>query len=194
MARTGQVIINPLTGERITFLKTARETRGKLLRFDCRAPSRGARLPAHIHETAEERFAVLSGALGVMRGGRAYVLHAGQGIVVPATVKHQWWNAGDEAVHFRVEIRPPHGFEAALEMACDLARHGKMTRGCIPKNPFDLAYLGRLSESYLPTVPVIVQKSALAAIASVGWLLGYEPEAVTDHMHARHRASTLAVS
>lgn len=194
MARTGQVIINPLTGERITFLKTARETRGKLLRFDCRAPSHGARLPAHVHETSTERFAVLSGALGVMRGGRTYVLHAGQGIVIPAKVKHQWWNVGNEAVHFRVEIRPPRDFEAALEMACDLARRGKMTRGCIPKNPFDLAYLGRLSESYLPTVPVIVQKSALAAIASIGWLLGYEPGAATEQTLAWHRASTLAVS
>lgn len=194
MARTGQVIINPLTGERITFLKTAQETRGTLLRFECRAPSGGARLPAHIHETAEERFAVLSGALGVMRGGRAYVLHAGQGIVVPAKVKHQWWNAGDEAVRFRVEIRPPRGFEAALAMTCTLAQHGKMTHGCIPKNPFDLAYLGRLSQSYLPTIPVIVQKSVLATIASVGWLLGYEPGAATDQIHVRHRASTLAVS
>jgi len=34
MAKTGDVIENPMTGERITFLKTTRETNGELLRFE----------------------------------------------------------------------------------------------------------------------------------------------------------------
>ena len=34
MAKAGDIIENPITGERITFLKTTQETNGELLRFE----------------------------------------------------------------------------------------------------------------------------------------------------------------
>jgi hypothetical protein len=38
VAQAGDVIENPITGERITFLKTTRETNGELLRFEYVVP------------------------------------------------------------------------------------------------------------------------------------------------------------
>ena len=60
MARAGQTISNPITHEEITFLKTARETDGKLLVFDCRVAPGGIPLPAHPHGSQQERITVIS--------------------------------------------------------------------------------------------------------------------------------------
>jgi uncharacterized cupin superfamily protein len=50
--------------------------------FECRVAPGGARIPAHVHGSQEERFEVLSGALGVMIGGRKQVLKTGETITL----------------------------------------------------------------------------------------------------------------
>jgi mannose-6-phosphate isomerase-like protein (cupin superfamily) len=176
MAGVGQVITNPLTGERITFLKTSEETGGTLLVFDCRVRPGGVRLPAHVHRTYEERFEIVSGTLGVMLGRERYFLFAGQRLVLPAGIAHQWWVAGATAAHFRVTVVPPRQLEMVLEVVCGMAQRGKLTRRCWPKNPFELAHLGLLSESYLPWVPVVLQQATLTVLAACGRLAGYGPD------------------
>lgn len=50
MARRGETIENPITGERITFVETARDTNGKLLVFeDCISP--GGSIPGRMQHT-----------------------------------------------------------------------------------------------------------------------------------------------
>ena len=58
MARTGQTLVNPASGERITFRTTAAETDGELVAIDLELPE-GGRVPGglHIHPHQEERFA-----------------------------------------------------------------------------------------------------------------------------------------
>lgn len=175
MARAGQTISNPLTGEAITFLKTARETDGKLLVFDCRVAAGGIPLPAHAHASQHERLIVISGVLGVMRGGTTHTLVAGQHIVLPARVGHKWWNAGEGEVRFRVDVLRPRRLETALEVVSALARDGRMDPWGIPKDPFELANLVRLSESYVPGVPITLQKLTTAIVSGFGRLLGYDP-------------------
>jgi hypothetical protein len=68
MAVAGHTIYNPVTHERITFLRTSEDTNGKYFLFDCRVTPGGATLPVHIHRTQEERFTVVSGTLGVLLG------------------------------------------------------------------------------------------------------------------------------
>jgi hypothetical protein len=55
MASAGQLIENPLSGERITFRQTAADTGGRLLAIDLEL-SPGARMPAglHLHPEQEE--------------------------------------------------------------------------------------------------------------------------------------------
>lgn len=176
MARTGQIITNPISGERITFLETVRDTAGTRMRFDCHVPPGGARLPPHVHRTYEEHFAVISGTLGVMLGGRTALLGAGQSIALPTMIAHQWWNAGDDDVRFHVTVAPPHNIEAVLEVICGMAHSGRLNRRCMPKNPFELAHLARFSESYLAGVPIWLQRGSLALLAGMGALLGYRPD------------------
>lgn len=177
MAQTGQVITNPITHERITFLRTGAETQGASLVFDCACAPGGVRLPVHIHRTYAERFEILAGTLGAICGDTEYRLGAGDRVVLPPGVRHQWWNAGEDEVHFRVEVTPARDLETALEVICGLAQRGGMTRRCVPKNPFALAYIAQVSETYLPGMPIALQRAGLAALTSVGWLLGYTPAA-----------------
>lgn len=176
MARTGQLIANPITGERITFVETVHDTTGTRMRFDCRVSPGGARLPAHVHRASAEHFAVLSGTLGVMLGGRTDLLRAGQSIVLPAMIAHQWWNAGDGDVHFLVTVTPPHNIETVLEVICAMAQTGRLNRRCMPKCPLELAHLALFSECYLAGIPISLQRGALTLLAGLGALLGYRPD------------------
>lgn len=175
MATRGQTITNPITHEHITFLKTSEETGGESLVFDCRVTPGGVPLRPHVHATQEERFEILSGTLGVMLGGKKMILHPGDRVVLPAKIKHQWWNAGNDEVHFRVEVVPPRNLETVLEVVSALAHAGKMNKQCMPRNPFVLAQFGELSETYLPVVPIWMQKVGLAMGSTMGSLLGYDP-------------------
>jgi mannose-6-phosphate isomerase-like protein (cupin superfamily) len=175
MARRGDSIYNPVTKEYITFLRTTEETDGEILEFECRVTPDGIPLPPHVHETQEERFEVLSGTLGVMLGGKKFELTAGDRAVLPARVKHQWWNAGDTEVVFRVEAEPARNLEAVLEANAGMAMTGKLGRKrAMPKNPFLLAGMGRLGETYLPGVPIWMQKIGLDMAASIGRVLGVD--------------------
>jgi hypothetical protein len=110
----------------------------------------------------------------VRRGGETFTLGPGQGIVLPPQVGHQWWNAGDGELHMRVEVIPPGNLEEVLEALCAMAVEGATTKDGMPRDPFQLANLARLSETYLPGVPVWMQKSMLRLASPVAWLLGYD--------------------
>jgi hypothetical protein len=61
MAHAGRIIHNPVSGERIEFLRTARDTDGRLLEFDLQLAAGGKVPGAHVHPEQEERFRVLEG-------------------------------------------------------------------------------------------------------------------------------------
>jgi quercetin dioxygenase-like cupin family protein len=179
VAKAGDVIENPITGERITFLKTTRETNGELLRFEYVLPP-GFTIPQHVHPHQEERHEVLSGTLRGRVGGQERSYAAGERVVGPAGVPHAWRNpSSEEELRFVSELRPPLAFETIMETSFGLARDGKTTKQGIPKNPLQLAVLVDETRRtfYSSRVPVAVQEVFLAlfgVVASVGRLLGYK--------------------
>jgi quercetin dioxygenase-like cupin family protein len=175
VAYPGQVIYNPLTHERFTFIRTTDQTGGDSLLFSCRVSPGGARLMPHVHQTQEERFRVKAGTLGVMLGGKKHTLTAGEGIILPARIKHAWWNAGDDDVEFLVEVLPARNLEATLESLATMAEAGKLNKKAMPKNPFLLAALGQFSETYLPGVPIWMQKVGLKMGTTMGRAFGIDP-------------------
>jgi quercetin dioxygenase-like cupin family protein len=70
MAHAGQIIHNPASGERITFLRTAVETEGELLEFELELTADGRVPGAHVHPEQEERFHVLEGTMRFRLGMR----------------------------------------------------------------------------------------------------------------------------
>lgn len=65
MAKAGDELINPVTGLKTVFRKTAQETDGELLRVDWIGSRGWTTGPDHVHPLREERFEVLSGRLGL---------------------------------------------------------------------------------------------------------------------------------
>jgi len=179
VAKAGDVIENPITGERITFLQTTRETGGELLRYEYVLPP-GFTIPEHVHPHQEERHEVLSGTLRGRVGGQERDFAEGERVVGPAGVPHAWRNpSSEEELRLVSELRPPLVFETIIETYFGLAQDGKTTRQGIPKNPLQLAVLVDETRGmfYASRVPVVVQEAFLALFAVAAWvgrLLGYK--------------------
>jgi quercetin dioxygenase-like cupin family protein len=146
MAIAGQIIENPVTGERITFRRTAADTAGELLELDLELAPGGKVPGAHRHPEQEERFEVLSGRMEFRLGLRRIVTEAGDVVTVPAGRVHRFANAGDEVAHVRVQVRPALEMERLLETTVALAQEGRTWSSGMPR-PLDLALFTRTFEA-----------------------------------------------
>ena len=184
MARRRRTLVNPASGERITFHATAAETDGELVAIDLELPE-GGRVPGglHIHPHQEERFEVVSGVMRFRMRRERIIARPGDVVVVPAGVRHDFANAGDETALVRVEIRPALRMEQLFETAVALAEQGRTMFGGIPR-PLDLALFTREFEQEVQAAfpPRWVQRLALAPLA---WLAGWRGR---DLGHTRTRA------
>ena len=139
MAHPGQTLENPASGERITIRTTSAQTGGELLAIDLGLPA-GRKVPGplHVHPLQEERFEVVAGTMGFTMGRKKIVAGPGDVVTVPAGVRHDFANVGDEDALVRVEVRPALEMERMFETAIALAEQGRTMMGGIPK-PLDLA-------------------------------------------------------
>src|SRR5947208_1487333 len=176
MISAGDTIHNPITGERLVFRKTSRETGGQAVVIETYVQPNGFVAAAHVHPSQEERFEVLSGEVGFRIGREKVVAGPGQRLTVPAGTPHKFWNAGDEVAHFVCEVSPALEFESLLETMFALATDGKTNRKGMP-NPLRLAVIANahFDTVQLPFPPAILQKVALALGSPVGKLFGYGP-------------------
>jgi quercetin dioxygenase-like cupin family protein len=174
MIRTGRTIENPVTGERVTFVKTSADTGGELVEIDVVVQPDGCVAAAHVHPSQEERFVVHSGVLEMKLRKQTIEARAGDVILVPAGTPHRFENAGDEPARFTCEVRPALGFEALLETMFALANDGKTNRKGMP-NPLRLAViaLAHFDTVRLPFPPAWMQRVGLALGAPLGRLVGY---------------------
>jgi mannose-6-phosphate isomerase-like protein (cupin superfamily) len=176
MIHAGDVIENPVTGERIVFHKSSRETNGEAVVFETFVQPDGFVAAAHVHPKQEERFEVVSGRLGLKMGGDEIVAGPGEGVTISAGTPHRFWNAGEDEVRFRCEVRPALQFEQLLETMFALAADGKTNKKGMP-SPLRLAVIARAHFDVvrLPFPPALVQRVGLALGAPLGRLFGYGP-------------------
>ena len=175
MIRTGDTIHNPVTGERITFLATSRDTDGEAVVIETVVQPDGFVAAAHVHPSQTERFAVAEGTLVLKVDGQEKTLSPGDVAVVEPGQAHKFWNEGGEPVRFVCEVRPALQFESLLETMFDLAADGKTNRKGMP-NPLRLAVIAKahFDTVRLPFPPDWMQAAGLALGAPLGRLLGYE--------------------
>jgi mannose-6-phosphate isomerase-like protein (cupin superfamily) len=180
MIRAGDTIENPVTGERLVFRKTSRETGGQAVVIETFVQPNGFVAATHVHPSQEERFEVLRGSVGFKIGRKKLVAGPGQRLTVPPGTAHNFWNAGEEEAHFVCEVRPALQFESLLETMFALAEDGKTNRKGMP-NPLHLAVIANahFDTVRLPFPPALLQRIALALGAPVGKLCGYSPTYVS---------------
>ena len=175
MIQAGDVIENPVTGERLVFRKTSRETNGEVVELEAFVKPDGFVAAAHVHPHQEEQFHVLRGTVGFRLGREKIVAGPGQRVTVPAGTAHKFWNAGHGEAHFVCEVRPALQFEQLIETMFGLAADGKTNRKGMP-NPLRLAVVARhhFDDVRLPFPPAWMQRMGLALGAPVGRVLGYQ--------------------
>ena len=176
MIRQGDTIENPITGERVTFLKTSAETAGELVVIDAAVAPGGFVAAEHLHPYQSERFEILEGEVEFKLGKEVVTARPGDVVMVEAGTSHQFRNLGNEEIRFRTEVRPALSFETFLQTMFGLASEGKTNKKGMP-NPFRLAVI--MDEHFdlvrLPFPPAWVQRMGLALASPLGLLFGYEP-------------------
>ncbi len=181
MIRQGDTIENPITGERVTFLKTSAETDGELVVIDTAVAPGGFVAAEHLHPYQSERFEILSGEVEFKLAKKVFTVRPGDVVMVESGTSHQFRNLGNEEIRFRTEVRPALSFETFLQTMFGLASEGKTNKKGMP-NPFRLAVI--MNEHFdlvrLPFPPAWVQRMGLALASPLGLLFGYEPTYVPE--------------
>lgn len=172
MARPGDVIENPITGERITFLTTRAESAGELLRMELRVRGHGFVVTEHVHLSQEERFDVREGHFTFKVDGTTRRAGAGELVVVRPGQRHTWWNAEDDPAVAVLELRPALQAETVFETIFGLARDGKTNAKGMP-GLLQLAVLSVAADGYVAGPPIWLQRAAMRILALAGRAFGY---------------------
>jgi quercetin dioxygenase-like cupin family protein len=175
MSKAGQVIENPVNGERVVVRVGTEDSGGELLVSDLYVRPGGAVAGEHVHPVVHESFTVVRGRVGFRLDGRESVAGPGKRLHIPPGMAHDWWNAGEEEAHVTVEIRPGARFEEMIVNLFGLAQDGKTNSKGMP-NLLQAALFAREFEDvlYFTRPPRAVQKVLFAVLAPIARLLGYE--------------------
>lgn len=170
-----KTITHPLIGDTVTFLKTAAETNGDYILVEVVLLPGGGNDP-HYHVDYTEHFEVLEGVLGIQYGKTDRYLNPGDAVTVPKKIVHRFFNRSEKLpVRFQVTIRPARYFEEMLRIAYGLAIDGKTNKKGLP-HIWHLAILFQKGESYLPGLPLRIQKSVFGILARIARMWGLHRE------------------
>ena len=177
MFHAGEMIENPVTGERIRFRLTSAETNGELVEIEVTVQPNGFVAAAHVHPYQSERFEILSGAVEFRIGKERIIAGEGDVVTVEPGTPHSFRNLGPAEARFVTEVRPALQFERLIKTMFTLAAAGRTNRRGMP-NPVWLAVIAKahFDDVRLPFPPEWLQRIGLAAVARVGELAGYRPE------------------
>ena len=164
MARSGDVLVSPATGERLVFLRTAAD--GGVLEYELEFVPRGFAARNHLHPLQEERHEVLEGSLGIVVDGRERHLQPGDVEVVPVGTPHRIFAIQDAPLKGRFTVTPALESERLLETLFGLGRDPSLLQLAVIFDRF--ADLGRP-----PRPPAAVQKALVAPLAAFGRARGF---------------------
>lgn len=175
MARQGDTIEHPVTGERITFLETSEATNGEYATFELRVRPHGFVVAPHIHPYAAESFEIHSGTFTFMVDGHERKVGPGERATVPAGAVHAWWNSEEEEGVATVEFRPSLQAEEFFESFFGLAQDGKVSPKTGLPNALWLASIFRTYNDfgYIARPPLFVQRVLFGPLGAVARMLGY---------------------
>jgi len=175
MATPGQTLENPITGERIVFRQTARETGGRRLVIDHFLRPHTATFPEHVQLNQEERFEILSGTAVYKLNGVQSIARAGKIIAVPYGTPHRNpWNESDQELVFRHETSPDLGSEVFFESLFSLAQDGKTNlKGEVSALHLLVIGAGLESQTYVTNIPIFIQRVMIPIVGLIGRWLGY---------------------
>ena len=127
MPKPGDIITNPVTGQRMWFMLTGTESGGRLFRAEATFPAGGAAGAEHLHPRQDERFEVLAGTAAFTVAGEERMLETGEAVTVPKGTTHTFRNAGGGTLRALMEFRPaPVSTALFYELLFGLAQEGRV--------------------------------------------------------------------
>ena len=162
-----RVFSNPHVKDKVTFLKTSKETGGEYTLLEVELGPGGG-TPLHAHTSFDEQFTAVAGIVGIAVEKNKILLRPGQSATAPVGKFHRFYNPGKGIIRFQVKITPScEGFENSLKIAYGLAEDGKANKKGIPKSFSHLALLTTMADTVLPgalsvILPVIKWKARRA--------------------------------
>ena len=106
MAEAGDALVNPLTEERLVFVRTAADTGGELLQMVNVWTRADHAVAPHVHPGMEETWQVLGGLVRFRIGDEEITARPGDTVVAPLGVPHSGLNAGGGAAALLITMRP----------------------------------------------------------------------------------------
>lgn len=166
------VIVNPVSGQTVTFLSTAPE----ILRTRFEVESGRATDPRHIHPRQVETITVIRGRIRLSLADNGQrVLEPGQSWEIPCGTPHTW-AAIDSHVELQIEFRPALRTRRLMTRLFGLAEAGRTNSRGMP-NPLQVSLIALEFEREfrLASPPWRVQKLVLTALAPLARTFGYRP-------------------
>lgn len=173
MAHTGQVLVNEVTGQQITFRRTSDDTGGEMLELESAFRPDEPRPPRHSHPDQEERFEILTGRVGCKLGRETRSLQAGERLVIPAGTQHEMWAEGGGEATVIWQTVPALETERMFETLWGLANDGKTNKKGLPR-PLQGAVMMHhyRREMRLPFPPAVLQPLVFGVGAWIGRRFG----------------------
>ena len=161
-----RTVKNQVTGEQITFVETAKETKGQYLLIEVSLPPQGVGPPLHIHDEFEEEFEVISGSLTVTVGKEIHILKSGDRRLVTLNMPHTFTNNHDEPVIFHVRLTPPSDFEDSVRIHYGLIDDGLVDAKGNPKYIAYTALILSMQNTLVAGIPYWLQRNLFKFIVS----------------------------
>lgn len=154
MPEPGQLISNPITGERIVFRRTTAQTGGERLEFDVQLRPGGVIAGFPHRHPQTEHFHVTSGRLaGWIEGRGAVSYKAGDRFTIQSNLDHLLGNGAVGRTRARVVVRPAGRFDEFFETVFELSAGRRplgLTRFAATRRALALAREIHLTPSVVP--------------------------------------------
>jgi quercetin dioxygenase-like cupin family protein len=178
MVKAGDVLENPVTGERLVVRRVVLDDPGgERGEADLYIKPGGTPAGEHVHPAIEEDITVLKGQVGISLDGRESIVPLNQRVRMLPGVAHDWWNAGEEEAHVFVEGSGPGALRLTeiFQNLFGLAQDGKTNTKGMP-NLLQGAILLREFEDVLhfTNPPRVVQRVLFGPLATIARVLGYK--------------------
>lgn len=174
MATKGQTISNNKTGEKITWLETAKETNGSRLVFDFEVSPKGKLPVVHFHPNQSETFVVKKGSFTIRVKGAIKTLNSGDTFTIDKGLPHQWWNeSASVTAEMTVTFEPALNTEIFLEQFYGLGNNNKTKPDGTPAFLQIMAMTNEY-QIYIAGPPLQIQKIMGFILGGIARLVGFK--------------------
>lgn len=156
-------------GETLIITRSADETAGQLTEFEgTEEPGIGP--PMHVHFKQEEKVKVVKGKMRIKTLTKEFSLAEGQEYIFAYGEAHQFWNEGDQTMHYIGHVKPSNNYEYFIRHIYQSANEANDDK----PNPFDAAFLltKYKSEMDLLVIPKPVKLIVFPILLIIGKLTG----------------------